>query len=111
MIQLLFGMQSKLVSYIHVLGALEHLGINHVTDNGLILAGQVFIQKFRQAIPGNCFFVVCRFRLGHFVFSCEVEELLPSYPTTFCSKGTIPAIFFSSSSGTLWRCMRYSGLL
>ena len=44
MIELLFGMVFELRGDVHVFCALEHLGINNVRDDGLIFAGQVFVQ-------------------------------------------------------------------
>ena len=65
MIELLLGMDFKLRGDVHVFGALEHLGIHDVHDDGLIFAGQVFIQQLRETVAGN--FVFVRFLLGHLI--------------------------------------------
>ena len=44
MIELLLGMDFKLRGDVHVFRALEHLGIDDVGDDGLIFAGQIFVQ-------------------------------------------------------------------
>jgi hypothetical protein len=41
------------------LGAAEHLRIDDVRDDGLIFAGKVFVQQFREAVARD-FFVICR---------------------------------------------------
>ena len=53
MIELLLGVDFELSGDIHVFGALEHLGIDYVGDDGLIFAGQVFVQQLREAVAGN----------------------------------------------------------
>ncbi len=53
MIELLFGVYFELGGDVHVLGAGEHLGIDHVGDDGLIFAGKVFVQQLREAVAGN----------------------------------------------------------
>ena len=44
MIERLLGVNFELSGDVHVFGALEHLGIDDVGDDSLILAGQVFVQ-------------------------------------------------------------------
>ena len=44
MIELLLGVDFELSGDVHVFGALEHLGIDDVRDDGLIFTGQVFVQ-------------------------------------------------------------------
>ncbi len=53
MIELLVGVYFELGGDVHVLGAGEHLGIDHVGDDGLIFAGKVFVQQLREAVAGN----------------------------------------------------------
>jgi hypothetical protein len=57
MIELLFGVYFELGGDVHVLGAGEHLGIDHVGDDGLIFAGKVFVQQLREAVAGNFVFI------------------------------------------------------
>ena len=45
MIELLLGVDFELGGDVHVFRALEHLGINDVRDDGLIFAGQIFVQQ------------------------------------------------------------------
>ena len=52
MIELLLGVNFQLSGDVHVLGALEHLGIDDVGDDGLIFAGQVFVQQLSELVPG-----------------------------------------------------------
>ena len=37
-VQFLFGMNGQLIGYVHIFGALQDLGINHVGDDGLIFS-------------------------------------------------------------------------
>src|SRR6266566_354326 len=67
MIELLFGVDFKLGSDIHILGAAEHLGIDYVGDDGLILAGKIFVQQLREAVAGNFAFICGGFELGHLI--------------------------------------------
>src|SRR5215471_5965640 len=53
MIELLLGVFFKLSRNVHVLGAGKHLRINHVGDDGLIFASQVFIQQLGEAVAGK----------------------------------------------------------
>ena len=57
MVEFLFGMDFELRRDVHVLRATEYLGINNLGDDRLILAGQVFIQEFRELVTGNFVFV------------------------------------------------------
>src|SRR5215470_2720446 len=58
MIQLLLGMKFELGSDVRILGAAEHLGIDYIRDDGLIFAGEIFIQQLRQAITRNLRYAV-----------------------------------------------------
>ena len=60
MIELLLGVNFQLSGDVHVLGALEHLGIDDVGDDGLIFAGKVFVQQLSELVPG--YFVGFLFR-------------------------------------------------
>jgi len=53
MIELLLGVDFELGGDVHVLGTAEHLGIDHVGDDGLIFAGKVFVQQIRKTVAGN----------------------------------------------------------
>ena len=53
MIELLLGVKLELGGDVHVFGALEHLGIDDVGDDGLIFAGQVFVQQLRKTVAGD----------------------------------------------------------
>ena len=50
MIELLLGVNFQLSGDVHVFGALEHLGIDDVGDDGLIFARQVFVQQLRETV-------------------------------------------------------------
>ncbi len=56
MIEFLLGMDFELGGDVHILGAAQHLGINDIGDNGLIFAGKVFVQQFRESVAGNFVF-------------------------------------------------------
>ena len=83
-------MQRQLVRDVHVFRALQHLGIHHVSDDGLIFAGKIFVQKLRQTIACNLFFVVSRLRIQPFVFSCEVENIIAALSYSFLQQGPDP---------------------
>ena len=53
MIEFLLGVNFELSGDVHVFGALEHLGIDDVSDDGLIFAGQVFVQQLRETVRGD----------------------------------------------------------
>src|SRR6202050_5984303 len=58
MAELFVGVLFQFSGYVHILGALQHLRINYVGNNGLIFSGQIFIQgsdEFfsRQSFPGR----------------------------------------------------------
>ena len=53
MLQLLLGMGFKLFGDTHIFGALQHLGIYDIRDDGLVFAREVFVQQFRETIAGN----------------------------------------------------------
>jgi hypothetical protein len=53
MIEFLLGVDFELGGDVHVLGAAEHLGIDHVGNDGLIFAGKVFVQQLRKAVARN----------------------------------------------------------
>src|SRR5438874_435004 len=53
MVQLLFGVDLELAGDVHVLGAAEHLGIDDVGDDCLVLAGQVLVQELRELVAGD----------------------------------------------------------
>jgi len=53
MVEFLFRMDLQLLSDAHVFRALEHLGIDHVSDDCLVFAGQVFVQQRRQLLAGS----------------------------------------------------------
>jgi len=57
MIQLLFGVDFPLRGDVHVLGAAEHLRINYVGNDGLVFAGEIFVQQLCQTVAGN--FILC----------------------------------------------------
>src|SRR5262245_23750035 len=52
--ELLLGMLLELVGNVHVFRALQHLGINHIGDDRLVLARQILVEKLRQLFSGNC---------------------------------------------------------
>ena len=58
MIQFLLGMQHELVGDVHVLCALEDLGIHDVSNDCLVFARKIFVEKLRQtfARDGRCGF-------------------------------------------------------
>ena len=66
-VELLPGVDLKLGSDIHVRSALEHLGVDGVGDDGLVFAGEVFVQQFREALAGDIDFVRGGFGIGHWV--------------------------------------------
>jgi hypothetical protein len=68
MLQLLPGVNFELGGDVRVLGAAEHLGINYVRNDGLIFAGEIFVQKHRQAITRN-FNCTVKLDHSHFVSS------------------------------------------
>src|SRR5262249_21934959 len=70
MIQLLLGVNFKLGSDVRVLGAAEHLRIDYIRDDGLIFAGEIFVQKLREAITRN-FDCAVRLEASHFNSSLE----------------------------------------
>jgi len=74
MIELLLGVDFELSGDVHVLGAAEYLRIDHLRDDGLIFAGQVFVQQLREAVAGD--FVFVRFLLGHFDSSFGLKSRL-----------------------------------
>ena len=53
MIELLLGVDFELSGDVHVFGALEHLGIDDLRNDGLIFTGQVFVQQLRETVPGD----------------------------------------------------------
>src|SRR5262245_26873382 len=57
MIELLLGMDFQLGGHVHVLGAAEYLGIDHIGDDRLIFAGKVFVQQFCEAVARTLDFV------------------------------------------------------
>jgi hypothetical protein len=64
-IELLLGMDFQLCGDVHILGAAEYLGLDNVGNDGLIFAGKVFVQQFRQTITGDFVFIWCGFELSH----------------------------------------------
>jgi hypothetical protein len=52
MLEFLRGMEPELRSNVHPLGAGEHIAVNGVSDDGLVLAGQVFIERFDKFLNG-----------------------------------------------------------
>src|SRR4029450_13857445 len=66
MIELLLGVDFELSSDVHILGASEHLGIDHVGDDGLIFASEVFVQQLRETVAGSFFLYDGRLGLGHY---------------------------------------------
>ena len=65
MIELLLGVDFELGGDVHVFGATEHLGVDHVGDDRLIFAGKVFVQQLCEAVAGNFIFVCGRYGLSH----------------------------------------------
>src|SRR6266851_5199526 len=61
MVELLLGVDFELRGDVHVLGAGEHLGIDYVADDSLILASKIFVQQLRETLAGNFVFVCSRF--------------------------------------------------
>src|ERR1044071_1739234 len=53
MIQLMLGVNFELSGDVHVFGALEHLGIDGVWDDSLILTSQAFVQQPRELVASN----------------------------------------------------------
>src|SRR5262245_28535356 len=74
MIELLLGVDLELSSNVHILGASEHLGIDHVGDDGLILASEVFVQQLRQTIAGDFFLDDGRLGLGHYFLPLRTKR-------------------------------------
>ena len=70
-LQLLLGVQFELCGDAHELSSLQHLGIHHVRDDGLVFAREVFIQQLCQMIAGNVLFALERFLLSHRVSPLE----------------------------------------
>src|SRR3954469_20221280 len=66
-VELLLGVDLELAGYAHILRSAEDLGIDHVTDDRLILASKVFIQQLGEAITGDFFFDYGRSELRHVV--------------------------------------------
>jgi len=58
MIELLLGVDLKLRGDVHVLRAAEHLRIDYVGYDRLVLTGQIFVQQLRETIAGNFVFLV-----------------------------------------------------
>ena len=73
MIELLFGMNLQLGSDFHVFGTAEHLGINHVGNDGLVFAREVFVQQIRETVAGNFDFGCGESGVRHFLSPCKFE--------------------------------------
>jgi hypothetical protein len=74
MIELLLGVDFELGGNVHVLGAAEHLGIDDVGDDGLILAGQVFVQQLREPVAGNVVAFLARDTATAFAFLARLPD-------------------------------------
>src|ERR1017187_4890021 len=96
MIEFLLGVDFQLGGDVHVLRASEHLRIDHVANDGLIFAGQIFVEQFRQTVARDVDLVRGGFRFRHAVspfklkancedqFSNQSDEagnLYPDYAT------------------------------
>jgi hypothetical protein len=49
-LQFLGGVLLQFAGNVHVLGALEELGVNHVSDDRLLLAREVSVEQFDQPL-------------------------------------------------------------
>src|ERR1019366_2963850 len=67
MIEFLLGVDFQLRGDVHVLRASEHLRIDHVANDRLIFAGEVFVEQFRQAVARDVDFGRGGFRFRHAV--------------------------------------------
>src|SRR5262249_15928212 len=80
MIQLLLGVNFKLGSDVRVLGAAEYLRIDYIRDDGLIFAGDIFVQHLREAITRN---FDCAVRLEASHFNSSLEDRVRQKPLYF----------------------------
>src|SRR6266478_7076155 len=77
-IKLLLGVGFELRGDVHVLGAAEHLGIDHISYDRLIFAGKIFVQQLREAVAGN--FVFVGFGFSHVIPPFELKGRLHIRP-------------------------------
>ena len=67
MIEFLPGVDFKLGGDVHVLRAREHLGINHIGDDRLVLASKVFVQELGEAVTRDFGLASSGFRFSHLI--------------------------------------------
>src|SRR4029450_10555453 len=66
MIELLLGVDLELSSDVHILGTTEHLGIDHVGDDGWICWWESLVQQLRETVAGDLFLDDGGLGLGHY---------------------------------------------
>ena len=83
MIELLLGVQLELAGDIHVLRSLEHLRIDDVGDDRLVLARQVLVEKVDELCTRQRLrFRWCRLAVSHEILQMQAKLIALYYAAT-----------------------------